>query len=368
MKFWVPILLLLIGIGIAIAWRTRERFAVGSIPPTWEEGLTMIEGACRGDSVDTVNGECPQGTFMNEENMCQRIVPPMCPVGYDLQINDELGTSMCVPFEQPPADKPADKPAAGEDMLDLTCSDGSKAIGEKCFDPADTGTPPNVCSGSAQLENGMCVTLLEGGTTVGSESPECPSGTMLKADNKCVAYTIQQCPSGYTKQIIPPGRVKCVRTKQGGTAGGTASGTADEPADEPADEGVTPATVRKNNVLGPVFTSYGAPVEESSPDSSKGNQYPELLGGGDPASRQREGGGSGGGEFGIGIGDLTGSMPTAGGLGSTEESRFFPTSRQPGDMDLIPDPYRVSQQFSTSSYSFKTEPTPFLTDFSAFSR
>jgi hypothetical protein len=37
-------------------------------------------------------------------------------------------------------------------------------------------------------------------------------------------------------------------------------------------------------------------------------------------------------------------------------------------MDLIQDPYRVSQQFASSSYSFKTEPVPFLTDFSAFQR
>jgi hypothetical protein len=37
-------------------------------------------------------------------------------------------------------------------------------------------------------------------------------------------------------------------------------------------------------------------------------------------------------------------------------------------MDLVQDPYRVSQQFASSSYSFKTEPVPFLTDFSAFQK
>jgi hypothetical protein len=53
-------------------------------------------------------------------------------------------------------------------------------------------------------------------------------------------------------------------------------------------------------------------------------------------------------------------------MGSDEMARFFPFSRMPGDMDIIPDPYRVAKTFSQSSYSSKTEPTPFLTDFSAF--
>lgn len=141
--------------------------------------------------------------------------------------------------------------------------------------------------------------------------------------------------------------------------GGSTTGTNSAGA---SGSGVTPANVRKNNVLGPVFTSYGAPID-GSPDSHKTNQYPELLGGGDAASRRRQGGGG----FGIGI-DLKGSMPTMESLGATEQSKFFPFSRQPGDMELIPDPYRVSQQFSSASYSFKTEPTPFLTDFSAFLR
>ena len=117
--------------------------------------------------------------------------------------------------------------------------------------------------------------------------------------------------------------------------------------------GVTPASVRKNTILGPVFTGYGSPVDGGDPNAWKLQQYPELLGGG--ASEKGET-------------DLKGSMPTADGLGATEQSKFFPFSRQPGDMDLIPDPYRVSQQFSSASYSFKTEPTPYLTDFSAFLR
>jgi hypothetical protein len=47
-------------------------------------------------------------------------------------------------------------------------------------------------------------------------------------------------------------------------------------------------------------------------------------------------------------------------------SGFLPFSRQPGDQERIPDPYRVSQSYSPASNSSKNEPVPFLTDFSAF--
>jgi hypothetical protein len=63
-----------------------------------------------------------------------------------------------------------------------------------------------------------------------------------------------------------------------------------------------------------------------------------------------------------------GSLPSKTSMGADEMSRYFPFSRTPGDMDVIPDPYRVAQAFSPSSYSSKTEPVPFLTDFSAFQK
>lgn len=255
MKFWVPILLLLLAIGIAIAWRTRERFET-----------TQCDGM-------GYEGQAGDGTLLRlfSKSEC-----------------DELGGNWSA--------------------------------------------------------NGECAKA-EGG----SWSWDCRNAALPSEEP---AETTTTTETAATETTADTETTTTTETTGGGTDTTASTG------------GVTPATVWKNNVLGPVFTSYGAPVERSSLDSSKANQYPELLGGGDPKSREKGQGGAAGG----GIGDLTGSMPTPGGLGSTEESKFFPTSRQPGDMDLIPDPYRVSQQFSTSSYSFKTEPTPFLTDFSAFSR
>jgi hypothetical protein len=112
---------------------------------------------------------------------------------------------------------------------------------------------------------------------------------------------------------------------------------------------------RRKQVFGPQFTSIGeigtVPVAGGGGvDSSITNKYPELLGGMSKPSKNTDN------KF----------LPTSEGLGATEDSKFFPTSRVPGDMDLIPDPYRVSQTFSSASYGSKTEPLPFLTDFSAF--
>jgi hypothetical protein len=120
-------------------------------------------------------------------------------------------------------------------------------------------------------------------------------------------------------------------------------------------------------VFGPVFVGRGEGGNPDGGDSSKTNKYPELMGGRGGAAPSTK-------VDGAGIVSpsknwlLTtdGSLPSMDSLGATEMSKYFPTSRTPGDMDLVPDPYRLSRNFSTSSYSSKTEPAPFLTDFSAF--
>jgi hypothetical protein len=130
-----------------------------------------------------------------------------------------------------------------------------------------------------------------------------------------------------------------------------------------------------NKVFGPLFTGFGEPGAQGLVDSTKNNQYPELLGGrGSTMGGAGAAGGGAGGAGGFGMGgqittpNLKGALPSSAGLGSDANSKYFPYSRQPGDMDLVQDPYRVSQQFASSSYSFKTEPVPFLTDFSAFQK
>jgi hypothetical protein len=72
----------------------------------------------------------------------------------------------------------------------------------------------------------------------------------------------------------------------------------------------------------------------------------------------------------------SGVLPDPTSTGSDPNSQFFGTSRMPaknggrggdsrvpGDQDLFPNPYL---EFTPSSGSSKTEPVPYLSDFSAF--
>ena len=61
----------------------------------------------------------------------------------------------------------------------------------------------------------------------------------------------------------------------------------------------------------------------------------------------------------------SGVLPSASQTGSDPDSQYFGSSRVPGDKDLFPNPY---QEFTPSIGSSKTEPVPFLSDFSAFFR
>jgi hypothetical protein len=172
---------------------------------------------------------------------------------------------------------------------------------------------------------------------------------------------------------------KCIATGTSSSNTTTTPGTATTtPASQSSTGGSSTSSYGPNSggasgkgkgIFGPTFNGIGDSNGNVRPiDSSKINQYPELLGGGDSRPSTRIDG--------AGIVDpsknwqlaMNGSLPNCTSLGCDENSKYLPYSRQPGDMELIPDPYRVSQQFSSASYSFKTEPTPFLTDFSAFLR
>ena len=141
-----------------------------------------------------------------------------------------------------------------------------------------------------------------------------------------------------------------------GTTTGGSSGYSYGPTSGPS------ATTR--NVWGPIFRGLGDTAGPMGGDSTKSNAYPSLLGGlqGRESTRLE----------GVGIVPpsgfgLDGILPSSGVMGSDPNARFLPYSRQPGDQDLIPDPYRLAKNFSTSSYSVsKTDPVPFLTDFSSF--
>lgn len=270
--------------------------------------------------------------------------------------------------------------------------------------------PPPVCPAGTikREEDGKCV------STTSTASPSCPTGYTLESDKKChriggTETTEPTCPAGFsynstaqrcdTTPVDPtcPGGYefksgKCV-PKTGSAAGaapsepsvgsnaapaGPAAGAASSAGSGASTTGGSSTstwgptsggpTKRLRQIFGPQYTGSGGDLSGSgNGDSSQTNVYPELLGGLIDTSSRIPG---------AGIVPPSknwtlpndGSLPNSGSMGADEMSRYFPFSRTPGDMDIIPDPYRVAQVFSPSSYSSKTEPVPFLTDFSAFQK
>jgi hypothetical protein len=225
--------------------------------------------------------------------------------------------------------------------------------------------------------------LKDVGQTAGYVTPSCPAGTTLSADNSECKTTDAAgksttvpptCPSGSTfvkrgtsgvcepvaaapsLDAPVPGSTG-VGAVTGTTTGGT-SGVTFGPTNESKMVG--------RKVWGPASKGLGeaVPGAPTAGDSSKSTPYPVLLGGQTGKSSTRI--------EGVGIvppsgSGLGGILPSSAALGTDANSGFLPYSRQPGDQDLIPDPYRLAKNFSTSSYTAsKTDPVPFLTDFSAF--
>lgn len=237
--------------------------------------------------------------------------------------------------------------------------------------------------------------LKDVGQTVGYTSlePKCPEGSTLTADKTKCKFTdttkadvVPTCASDTLEfaggvcrpktQAQVEGTTTALPLETSGTSGTTVTTAPKATTTGTSTGGSSTSSLgpnsgggRRGQVFGPTFNGMGDSNGNVRPmDSTKINSYPELLGGGDSKPSTRIDG--------AGIVDPSknwqlannGSLPSSASLGSDENSKYFPYSRQPGDMELIPDPYRVSQQFSAASYSFKTEPTPFLTDFSAFLR
>ena len=113
---------------------------------------------------------------------------------------------------------------------------------------------------------------------------------------------------------------------------------------------VSPSTNMNLQVGGPKWGGLGAPVSSSSTSASM-ITGPTLYG---PTAAQNKN-----------I-DTTNWMPSYWSAGSEFGNMFAGTSRSPGDQDLIPNPYLQSTVYSLANGLQKTNPVPFLPDFSAF--
>jgi hypothetical protein len=158
------------------------------------------------------------------------------------------------------------------------------------------------------------------------------------------ASNSQAVNSGYAAVLASLGQT-------GGSSGSL--NTSSSPAG-PAGPAGGSGTNKKGNIWGPAYTGMG---DNSTPSLSLSpRDYPTLLGPQPKESKMVEGGGI------ANVSKQT-TLPNSASTGSDPNSQFFGTSRSPGDQDLFPNPYL---EFTPSTGSSKTEPVPYLSDFSAF--
>ena len=249
----------------------------------------------------------------------------------------------------------------------ITCPQGSILFGEDVCVP-----PSSVTSHSEKLALGFTYSA---STNFYSKSPtiSCPAGykhiTGLFG-NKCEYEQKQRptCSTGYTYEIRSE---KCVQGT-GAQSGAQSQMTANN---NPEIAGIS-NNMKKGNIWGPAWTGLG---DDSGSGLGMGDRiYPILLGPKPSLSKMVEGGG---------IAPVSqaqslvssGVLPDSTSTGSDPNNQFFGSSRMPardggaggqggasrvpGDQDLFPNPY---VEFTPSSGSSKTEPVPYLADFSAF--
>jgi hypothetical protein len=202
----------------------------------------------------------------------------------------------------------------------------------------------------------ILASLGQGGAT---PPPKCPTGYTLSADyKKCTGASVLDtktpvCDTGFT---FADG--KC-------TVGGAAASSDDSSNTTGGSQTFNTSNSgnSKGNLWGPAFTGMGNNAGIGG-TSGGARDYPTLKGPTPKASTMVDG-----------AGVITpsqhetlvtsGVLPGAAGTGSDPNSQFFGSSRVPGDKDLFPNPY---QEFTASIGSSKTEPVPYLSDFSAFLR
>ncbi len=294
--------------GIGTSMRGGENSYAAALAALGQNAGYLVTGAAAGD------GEWENGP------------PPVCPTGTSFRT---IGAGLA-------ADEM--EKCYGEEMSGYSCPDGFEAT-----DGSGGGAPGQPCRRVGGSE---------------TTTPICPAGTVYTTElNQCEAPPVDPtCPGGYQLR-----EGKCMKRR---VAPSTTTGGSTTSMQGPTSGG---AANRLRQVFGPQFTERGNQVPPNDGDSSQTNVYPELLGGKVDSSSRIPGAGITAPSKNWQLAN-NGSLPSKTSMGSDEMSRYFPFSRSPGDMDIIPDPYRVAQTFSTSSYASKTEPAPFLTDFSAFQR
>lgn len=362
MKKWTLTLIFAAVVVILFMWSIREHF------DTYEDALKSV-----GQSAGYTN--LSGGTSSNSNPNDRVTKEPQCPSGASLD------GSKCLKDHGAPTICPADKTLEGVFCMGSDGNGGRFGTAAGCTEGTYTA--------------GKCIT---------TSTPTCPSGYVFETDGpfgtyKCITTAAHEknlrdrageadlasqpveprgnrCNEEISSKSWDEVSEECKRQAVGGSSGGTTGGSSLIP--QPNSGGTTsssssnpqpssrvsslPMGVRKGNIWGPAYTGIG----DNSTDGlgSGSREYPTLFGPKPKESTMVEGGGISKPSIHTQL-LKSGTLPSSSSTGSSEDSRFFGTSRSPGT-STIPGDQDMYPGFFGTFQSSKTDPVPFLSDFSAF--
>ena len=189
-------------------------------------------------------------------------------------------------------------------------------------------------------------------------------------------YTNLNAPAGTPNTGVGNSQGTGGVTSSGASTGNTTGGTTTNPqptsgglggpaAPVYSEDSQKVAGIPGNNVFGPAFVGVGANGNAAGQIGPV--PYPYLYGPKPDSSTMVPGAGIAQPSQAATLTD-SGALPSSKGTGSDKNSQYFGASRVPGDKDIVPNPYATNTAYTPSAGSSKTEPLPYLTDFSAFGK
>ena len=284
------------------------------IPSRCPTGQTLDGEVCKGpDNLHSVPN-CPEGTYdFTGERKCYSETTPICPTGTTL--DTQLGT--CVSQEQSYAEQTG--------YADLYASVQNPDAGDLA--------PPIDVSSSTDSDGRRPMN----GPVFGSNGPFSGRAGSGQGSGMNAAATLTG--SSYAKPIATEGRLDPYDFWPG-TKGSKSRGPAPSvPVEGPAWGGFGSSSRSE-------YSSAPIPADLYGPGSGDNSGF----GSGYPQRNSQD----------------TSMIPDYRTTGSDPSNVYAVTSRVPGDQDLFPPGYAQSSSYSLANGSQKTDPVPFLADFSAF--
>lgn len=255
-----------------------------------------------------------------------------------------------------------------------TCPSGYYFDVDKCVlgtrPPSDPTRYSDVISGIQDRNVGPLPTAIDERSSTGDTDIDRPtSGSVFGAGGPFSRRLASGQGTGMNAAAALTGNSYGGGTVQAPGSTGTASNQYDL---QTGTKGSSAPPGRTMPVKGPQWGGPGTSTIASSASSSRA--APAIYG---PGGGNKSGGSDGRGsmdfgtlEFGMGGSQKTSMdvsmLPSGESAGSEPSNRYAVTSRAPGDQDMYASPYTQSTSYSLANGSQKTEPVPYLTDFSAF--